>query len=219
MPLGVFLHSKTSIMNLQTNMMLHILRNSNMAWPIRTSRISLLTPNYDRAKHGQARGHTRSMQHPKTVQDSDNDVVVLRVTPRARPPTRAFPINVPTLDEMDDQLPVGVMQNGQAVVKQDVDQRFWHLSRIHPSGNPACNASMTGRGAPRSLCKTKIKVSGRTVRGVATIAPSFVGFSFPSSRNKALQEEDVAIWRMLEKTAAGKDNNNDVNRKLVGVRR
>ncbi|KAL3688162.1 hypothetical protein R1sor_014471 [Riccia sorocarpa] len=115
--------------------------------------------------------------HPRTDQDSDDDVVVLRVTPRARPPTRAFPINVPTLDEMVDQLPVGVMQNGQAVVEQDVDKRFWHLSRIHPSGNPAYNAAMTGRGAPRSLCKSKIKVSGRTVRGVVTIAPSFVGYT------------------------------------------
>ncbi|KAL3690167.1 hypothetical protein R1sor_016476 [Riccia sorocarpa] len=87
--------------------------------------------------------------HPRTDQDSDDDVVVLRVTPRARPPTRAFPINVPTVDEMVDQLPVGVMHNGQAVVEQDVDKRFWHLSRIHPSRNPACNAAMTGRGAPR----------------------------------------------------------------------
>ncbi|KAL3680346.1 hypothetical protein R1sor_023302 [Riccia sorocarpa] len=115
--------------------------------------------------------------HPRTDQDSNDDVVVLRVTPRARPPTRAFPINVPTLDEMVDQVPVGVLQNGQAVVEQDVDKRFWHLSRIHPSGNPACNAAMTGRGAPRSLCKTKIKVSGRTVKGVATVAPSFVGYT------------------------------------------
>ncbi|KAL3694599.1 hypothetical protein R1sor_008250 [Riccia sorocarpa] len=101
--------------------------------------------------------------HPRTDLDSDDDVVVLRVTPRARPPTRAFPINMRTLDEMDDQFPLGVMQNGQAVVEQDVDKRFWHLSRIHPTRNPACNAAMTGRGAPRS------------------------------SRNKAMQEEDVAI--------------------------
>ncbi|KAL3678202.1 hypothetical protein R1sor_021158 [Riccia sorocarpa] len=93
--------------------------------------------------------------HPRTDLDSDDDVVVLRVIPRARPPTRAFPINMRTLDEMDDQLPLGVMQNGQAVVEQDVDKRFWHLSRIHPTANHACNAAMTGRGAPRSLCKTK----------------------------------------------------------------
>ncbi|KAL3694013.1 hypothetical protein R1sor_007664 [Riccia sorocarpa] len=115
--------------------------------------------------------------HPRTDQDSDDDVVVLRVTPRARPPTRAFPINVPTLDEIDDQLPLGVMQNGQAVVEQDVDKRFWHLSRIHPTGNPACNAAMTCRGASRSLCKTKIKVFGRTDRGVGTVAASFVGYT------------------------------------------
>ncbi|KAL3677320.1 hypothetical protein R1sor_027268 [Riccia sorocarpa] len=131
-------------------------------------------------RQGQAHAGQRTHPvdaHPRTDQDSDDDVVVLCVTLRARPPTRAFPINVPTLDEMVDQLPVGVMQNGQAVVEQDVDKHFWHLSRIHPSGNPACNAAMIGRGAPRSLCKTKIKVSGRTVRGVATVAPSFVGYT------------------------------------------
>ncbi|KAL3702513.1 hypothetical protein R1sor_020535 [Riccia sorocarpa] len=114
---------------------------------------------------------------PRTDQDSDNDVVVLRDTPRARPPTKAYPINVPTRDEMDDLQPVGVLQNDQTVVEQDVDKHFWHLSRIHPSGNPICNAAMTGRGPPRSLCKTKIKVSGRTVRGFATIASSFAGYT------------------------------------------
>ncbi|KAL3689345.1 hypothetical protein R1sor_015654 [Riccia sorocarpa] len=122
---------------------------------------------------------------------------------------------------MADCLPIGVMQNGQAVVEQDVDKRFLHLSRIHPSGNPACNATMMGRGAPRGLCKTKIKVSGRTVRGVPTVAPSFVGskFSLFSSRNKELQEEDVSIWRMLEMLAIDKNDYNDVSRKLVRLRR
>ncbi|KAL3679711.1 hypothetical protein R1sor_022667 [Riccia sorocarpa] len=61
---------------------------------------------------------------PRTDQDSDDDVVVLRVTPRARPPTRAYPINLLAHDVMDDLQPVGVLQNGQAVVEQDVEKRF-----------------------------------------------------------------------------------------------
>ncbi|KAL3679709.1 hypothetical protein R1sor_022665 [Riccia sorocarpa] len=65
---------------------------------------------------------------PRTDQDSDDDVVVLRVTPRARPPTRAYPINLPAHDVMDDLQLVGVLQNGQAVVEQDVEKHFWHLS-------------------------------------------------------------------------------------------
>ncbi|KAL3700007.1 hypothetical protein R1sor_018029 [Riccia sorocarpa] len=124
-------------------------------------------------------GHIRQ-QSPRqsTEDDGEPDVVILRVTPRSRPPTRQFPRPVEQVPP-----PVQIRREGQVtqfglhVQEQNVDRRFWHLPRINPAGNPACNAAMTGRGAPRSVCKMKIKIAGLTVRGFETIAPSFVGFT------------------------------------------
>ncbi|KAL3675169.1 hypothetical protein R1sor_025117 [Riccia sorocarpa] len=118
---------------------------------------------------------------PEVISEDDSDVVILRVTPRARPPTRASPMRtvaegIPRRRQQGEGTQ-SVSQHGIPVREQEVNRRFWHLSRINPSGNPACNAAMTGRGAPRSLCKTKIKISGHTVCGVPTVAPSFVGYS------------------------------------------
>ncbi|KAL3681543.1 hypothetical protein R1sor_024499 [Riccia sorocarpa] len=123
--------------------------------------------------------HTRQ-QAPRqsTEDDGEPDVVILRVTPRSRPPTRKFPrpakqVPPPVQIRREGE----VTQFGLPVQEQNVDRRFWHLSRINPAGNPACNAAMTGRGAPCFVCKTKIKIAGLTVRGFGTIAPSFVGFT------------------------------------------
>ncbi|KAL3680285.1 hypothetical protein R1sor_023241 [Riccia sorocarpa] len=134
----------------------------------------------------------------------DDDVLITRQTFRTRPPTMGTPTpirtnavdppivatrEIPPLIRIDPPIvatrgipppiridhPI-VTQHGQPVIERDCDKRFWHLSRINSSGNPACNATLSGPNAPRDLCKTKIKSSGVKVRGVATVAPSFSGY-------------------------------------------
>ncbi|KAL3689479.1 hypothetical protein R1sor_015788 [Riccia sorocarpa] len=123
-------------------------------------------------------GETRQQVGQSREDDAEPDVVIIRVTPRSCPPTRQFPRPAEQLPPPIQMRREGeVTQFGLTVQEQNVDRRFWHLSRINPAGNPACNAAMTGRGAPRSVCKTMIKIAGLTVRGIGTIAPSFVGFT------------------------------------------
>ncbi|KAL3696923.1 hypothetical protein R1sor_010999 [Riccia sorocarpa] len=123
-------------------------------------------------------GQTRQQARHSTEDDEEPDVVIIRVTPRSRPPTRQFPRPAePVPPPIQIRREGEITQFGLFVQEQNVDRRFWHLSRINPAGNPACNAAMTGRGAPRSVCKTKIKIAGLTVRGFGTVAPSFVGFT------------------------------------------
>ncbi|KAL3680920.1 hypothetical protein R1sor_023876 [Riccia sorocarpa] len=134
----------------------------------------------------------------------DDDVLITGQTFRTRPPTRGTPTpirtngvdppivatrGIPAPIRIDHPIvatrgipppiridPPIVTQHGQPVIERDYDKRFWHLSRINSSGNPACNATLSGPNAPRDLCKTKIKSSGVKVRGVATVAPSFCGY-------------------------------------------
>ncbi|KAL3695148.1 hypothetical protein R1sor_008799 [Riccia sorocarpa] len=116
--------------------------------------------------------------------DTEPDVVITGQTFRARPPTRGTPIPGRT----HSVNPPIVSQHGIPVIEQECDKRFWHLSRINISGNPACNGNLVGPNAPRDLCKTKIKSSGHIPApltksaegwsnwGMAPVAPSFCGF-------------------------------------------
>ncbi|KAL3702434.1 hypothetical protein R1sor_020456 [Riccia sorocarpa] len=109
---------------------------------------------------------------PNIADPDEPEVVVLGVTPRRRPNTRA------SMTRQHEQINE-VMQHGQAIEEQTVDKRFWHLSRINQGGHPSCNAAMVGRNAPRAFCKTRIKSSGLSMHGVPVVAPFFVGFQMP----------------------------------------
>ncbi|KAL3686620.1 hypothetical protein R1sor_009194 [Riccia sorocarpa] len=121
-------------------------------------------------------GHTRQQARQSTEDDGEPDVVIIRVTPRSRPPTRQFPRPAePVPHPIQIRREGEVTQFGLPVQEQNVDRRFWHPSRINPAGNPACNAAMTGRGAPRSVCKTKIKIAGLTMPPVPEVMPVITG--------------------------------------------
>ncbi|KAL3699728.1 hypothetical protein R1sor_017750 [Riccia sorocarpa] len=140
--------------------------------------VDFVEPISDTESEVEIIGQTRQQARHSTEDDEEPDVVIIRVTPRSRPPTRQFPRPVePVPPPIQIRQEGEITQFGLSVQEQNVDRRFWHLSRINPAGNPACNAAMTGRGAPRSVCKTKIKIAGLTVRGFGTVAPSFVGFT------------------------------------------
>ncbi|KAL3693985.1 hypothetical protein R1sor_007636 [Riccia sorocarpa] len=94
--------------------------------------------------------------------DDDVDVLITGQTFKTRPLTRGTPTPIRT----NDIDPPIVAQHGQLVIERDCDKRFWHLSRITISGNPVCNATLSGPNASRDLCKTKIKSSGVKMRGV-----------------------------------------------------
>ncbi|KAL3698763.1 hypothetical protein R1sor_012839 [Riccia sorocarpa] len=111
-----------------------------------------------------------AVPQPYIVNPDEPEVVVLGVTPRRRPNTRASMTRQrETINE--------VMQYGQAIEEQTVDKRYWHLSRINQCGHPAYNAAMVGRNAPRAFCKTRIKSSGLSMHGMPVVTPSFVGYT------------------------------------------
>ncbi|KAL3686639.1 hypothetical protein R1sor_009213 [Riccia sorocarpa] len=111
-----------------------------------------------------------AVPEPYIADPDEPEVVVLGVTPRRRPNTRAC---VTRHREHINE----VMQHGQPIQEQHVDKRFWHLSRINQGGHPSCNAAMVGRNAPRAFCKTRIKSSGLSMHGMRVVAPSFVGYT------------------------------------------
>ncbi|KAL3682280.1 hypothetical protein R1sor_000302 [Riccia sorocarpa] len=107
---------------------------------------------------------------PYIADPDEPEVVVLGVTPRRRPNTRASMTR--QCEHINE-----VMQHGQAIEEQIVDKRFGHLSRINQGGHPSCNATMVGINAPRAFCKTKIKFSGLSMHCMPVVEPSFVGYT------------------------------------------
>ncbi|KAL3686541.1 hypothetical protein R1sor_009115 [Riccia sorocarpa] len=71
-----------------------------------------------------------AVPEPYIADPDEPEVVVLGVTPRRRPNTRA---SVTRQREHINE----VMQHGQPIQEQHVDKRFWHLSRINQGGHPS----------------------------------------------------------------------------------
>ncbi|KAL3679029.1 hypothetical protein R1sor_021985 [Riccia sorocarpa] len=114
-------------------------------------------------------GNQRNTTQTGGTNRGEPEVLITGVRLRSRPPTRASS----TTHNPEE---VRITQHGQLIVEQDVDRRFWHISRLQLNGNPACSANITGPNPPRSLCKTKIKSAGLKKPGFGIVAPFFVGY-------------------------------------------
>ncbi|KAL3682793.1 hypothetical protein R1sor_000815 [Riccia sorocarpa] len=161
--------------------------------------------------------HVTTRTRASSRADDDVDVLITGQTFRTRPPTRGTttPIRtnvvdppivatrgIPTPIRIDPPI---VTQHGQLVIERDCDKRFWHLSRINISGNPACNATLSGPNAPRDLCKTKIKSSGVKMPRVTETIPVLIGTNLTQAEVDFLTSNGFVLVQRVPETFTRRD--------------
>ncbi|KAL3694531.1 hypothetical protein R1sor_008182 [Riccia sorocarpa] len=147
----------------------------------------------------------RNTDQTRGTDHEEPEVLITGVRLRSRPPTRAT-----TTTHNPGE--VRITQHGQLIVEQDVDRRFWHISRLPLNGNPACSANITGPNPPRALCKTKIKSAGLKRPGFGIVAPSFAGYR----RFNAI-ERPHQFWFCPETSCVGSRGSQDCRYQMPSV--